>query len=73
MCVCVCVVLVVWASVADVFYCKKCVGSRPKTAEAKRHLFRWHLNVHLKNADLLETVALGMVSKGRILKYHIHT
>jgi len=53
------IVLVVWASVADVFYCEKCVGSRLKTTSTQRHVFRWHLNVHLKNAAFVKGASIG--------------
>jgi len=53
------VILVVWASVADVFYCENCVGSRLKTAEAQGHVFRWHLNVHVIFAAFIKDSGIG--------------
>jgi hypothetical protein len=57
--VCLHVILVVWASVAEIFYCKKCVGSKLKTTETQRHVFKWHLNVHLKNATFVKDSGIG--------------
>jgi hypothetical protein len=56
---CVHVILVVWASVADVFYCENCVGSRLKTTETQGIVFRWHLNVHLKFAAFVKHSGIG--------------